>query len=74
MNLCGQKVEANWGAVCSSVASVEEGFIKRHIGKDSVVIKWDNGAESEVKIDEIHEPGYRSRNGSPIGIFFGEVV
>ena len=70
MNLCGQKVEANWGAMIP----IEEGFIKRHIGKDSVVIKWDNGAESEVKIDEIHEPGYRSRNGSPIGIFFGEVV
>lgn len=70
MNLCGQKVEANWGAMIP----IEEGFIKRHLGVDGVVIKWDNGAESEVKIDEIHEPGYRSRNGSPIGIFFGEVV
>tara|TARA_B110000259_G_C13633628_1_gene249290 strand:+ start:144 stop:356 length:213 start_codon:yes stop_codon:yes gene_type:complete len=70
MNLCGQKVEANWGAMIP----IEDGFIKRHLGVDSVVIKWDNGSESEVKIEEIHEPGYRSQNGSPIGLFFGEVV
>ena len=70
MNLIGQKVEANWGAMSPTV----EGLVDRHIGQDRVVIKWNDGDRMEVDIQDIRELGYRSRNGSPIGIFFGEVV
>jgi hypothetical protein len=70
MNLIGQKVEANWGAMFPTV----EGLIDQHIGQDRVIIKWDDGDRMEVAINDIHELGHRSPNGSPIGIFFGEVA
>lgn len=70
MNLIGQRVEANWGAMYPTV----EGLVDRHIGQDRVVIKWDDGDCMEVQINDIRECGYRSPNGSPIGIFFGEVA
>ena len=70
MNLIGQKVEANWGAMFPTL----EGLIDQHIGQDRVIIKWDDGDRMEVAINDIHELGYRSPNGSPIGIFFGEVA
>ena len=70
MNLIGQKVEANWGAMFP----ISEGLVDRHVGEDKVIIKWDDGDSMEVDIQDIRELGYRSLNGSPIGIFFGEVA
>ena len=70
MNLIGQKVEANWGAMYPTV----EGLVDRHIGQDRVVIKWNDGDRMEVAIQDIRELGHRSLNGSPIGISFGEVA
>ena len=56
MNLIGQKVEANWGAMYP----IAEGVVCGHFGKNTVIIQWNDG--------------YRSVNGSPIGVFFGEVA
>ena len=70
MNLCGQKVEANWGAMHPT----SEGLIDRHIGQDRVAIKWNDGDCMEIDIKDIHELGYRSINGAPIGVFFRDVV
>lgn len=70
MNLIGQKVEANWGAMYP----IAEGVVYGHIGKTDVLIRWGDGTKSEVDVNDIHELGYRSANGSPIGIFFGEVA
>ena len=70
MNLIGQKVEANWGAMYPT----SEGVVYGHIGKRDVLIRWEDGTKSEVDIDDIRELGYRSLNGSPIGISFGEVA
>jgi hypothetical protein len=70
MNLIGQKVEGNWGAM----HPISYGLIDRQVGSDSVEIKWEDGYRQEIQIDEIRECGYRSSNGSPIGIFFGEVA
>jgi len=70
MNLIGQKVEANWGAMYP----IEEGVVDGHIGASAVIIRWNDGSRSEVDALDIHEPGHRSVNGSPLGIFFGEVA
>ena len=70
MNLIGQKVEANWGAMYP----IQEGVVYGHIGKRDVLIRWNDGTKCEVDIDEIHDIGWRSPNGSGIGIFFGEVA
>lgn len=70
MNLIGQKVEGNWGAM----HPISHGLINRQIGRDSVEIKWEDGYRQEILVDEIRESGWRSPNGSPIGIFFGEVA
>ena len=70
MNLIGQKVEGNWGAMYP----ISHGLIDRQVGRDIVEIKWEDGYREEVRVDDIHELGYRSLNGSPIGISFGEVA
>jgi|TARA_R110000764_G_scaffold65210_1_gene136742 hypothetical protein len=70
MNLIGQKVEANWGAMYP----IAEGVVCGHFGKDNVIIRWEDGTKSELDANSIHELGYRSVNGSPIGVFFGEVA
>ena len=70
MNLIGQKVEGNWGAM----HPISHGLIDRLIGKDMVEIRWEDGYREEIRVDDIGECGFRSPNGSPIGIFFGEVA
>jgi len=70
MNLIGQKVEGMWGAM----HPISYGLIERQVGRDSVEIKWEDGFRQEILVDEIRESGWRSPNGSPIGIFFGEVA
>ena len=70
MNLIGKKVEANWGAMHPTA----EGVIYGQVGQRDVIIRWNDGSKYQMNLNDIHEFGYRSANGSPIGIFFEEVV
>ena len=61
----GTKVVGNWGAMIST----DEGEITA-IEASGVEILWDGETEVDfVNTDSIHPKGYRSANGSPIGIF-----
>ena len=70
MNLIGKKVEANWGAMYPTA----EGVIYGQVGQRDVIIRWNDGSKYQMNLNDIHELGYRSVNGSPLGVFFGEVV
>ena len=68
----GTKVEGNWGAMLPT----SEGKVI-YIKSDDVTIEWDSDDDefmrtSKVKLDQIHQPGWTSVNGSPIGIFVVE--
>ena len=72
----GTKVEGVYGAMIP----VANGFIASIID-DVVLIKWEEydddgvlvGSFAEQKrVSEIRQPGTRSANGSPIGVFFSE--
>ena len=70
----GSKVEGVWGAMFPTsqgkVICIEYG---------DATIRWDNddndpGMDLQVvNVDSIHQPGWTSVNGSPIGIFVEEV-
>ena len=61
----GTKVIGNWGAMHPT----NEGEIVA-IENRGVEIMWDGETEVDfVHIDSIHEKGYRSANGSGIGVF-----
>lgn len=70
----GQDLTANWGA-CYPVAKGKiTGFEHRpanmfHPADVLAVIEWEDGTHSKEELNRIHEPGWRSANGSPIGIF-----
>lgn len=70
----GQRVTANWGACYPTEEGKIVDFITKPASRFSpasvlVVIEWSDGRQSKEEISRIHEPGYRSENGSPIGIF-----
>jgi hypothetical protein len=61
----GTKVTGNWGAMHPT----SEGEVVR-IEKGGVEILWDDESDVDyVHMSSIHEPGYRSANGSGIGIY-----
>ena len=63
----GTKVTGNWGAM----HALSSGKIIK-IKRDTVEILWDEDKELGIDIvdlSSIHEEGYRSANGSGIGIF-----
>jgi hypothetical protein len=64
----GTKVKGNWGAMHPT----SEGKIVK-IESNGVEILWDGEIEVDfVHLESIHEKGYRSANGSDIGIFIDE--
>ena len=65
----GTKVTGNWGAM----HSLSSGKIIK-IKRDTAEIIWDDLEEGIeiVNLSSIHEKGYRSANGSGIGIFINE--
>lgn len=69
-NLLGRSVEANWGAYFP----VDEGLITDiNEEEGTVFIQFQNGANidpSWIEVDKIHAQGWRSPNGSPIGVFW----
>jgi len=61
----GTKVTGNWGAMFPT----SEGEIVK-IEKQGVEILWDDETEVDFcSMSSLHEKGWRSENGSPIGIF-----
>ena len=62
----GTKLTGVWGAMISD----SEGEVVSIIG-NVAQIAWDDDYENldHVLIENIHEKGYRSPDGSPIGIF-----
>ena len=69
----GTKVTGNWGAM----HALSSGKIIK-IKRDTAEIIWDDleeGLEEGIEIvnlSSIHEKGYRSANGSGIGIFISD--
>ena len=74
--MIGQRVEANYGACYPTRAGIVVGFEEvpaRRFSRGGIfaVIRWEDtpGTPERVRLDEIHQPGWRSLNGSPIGVF-----
>lgn len=64
----GTKVKGNWGAMYPT----SEGEIVK-VESNGVEILWDGETEVDfAHLESIHEKGYRSANGSGIGIFIDE--
>ena len=70
----GTKVEGVWGAMFPTsygeVIAIEYG---------DATIQWDNDEDpgmdlQVVHVTQIHQPGWTSVNGSPIGIFVDEIA
>ena len=64
----GQELTANWGA-CYPVAKGKITGFEHRPADVLAVIEWEDGTHSKEELNRIHEPGWRSANGSPIGIF-----
>jgi len=67
----GSKVVGNWGAMYPT----SEGVIVTLEEDGGVEIVWDNLYDGEVdftRIENIRPKGWRSANGSPIGVFLDE--
>jgi hypothetical protein len=62
----GTRVYANYGAMFP----ISEGEVVKVNSDDTYTVMFDDGAVRTVT--EIREKGYRSVNGSPIGVFAGE--
>ena len=60
----GTKVTGNWGAM----HALSSGKVTK-IESDMAEIIWDDEGIDIVDLSNIHEEGYRSANGSGIGIF-----
>ena len=64
----GSKVEGNWGAMHPTSSGVITA-----INDDEATIDWgDQPGDHIMEVERIHQPGYRSVNGSPIGVFVVE--
>ena len=78
--IVGTKVEGNWGAMhpTSYGVIVELDGSTDIYGEAPIArIKWiddENLVEQRISIDDIHQPGWTSVNGSGIGIFVAEEV
>lgn len=72
----GQRVEGNFGAGYPTQGGTIIGFDQVPDGRFFrggvyAVIRWDDrpGAPQRVRLNDIHRPGWRSANGSPLGVF-----
>lgn len=73
--MLGQQVEGNFGACYPAEYGIIVGFVEapatrwkaEHV---EALVKWaDRGRLERVDLSDIHPKGWRSANGSPIGIF-----
>ena len=76
----GTKVEGNWGAMHPIsegviVAVFNSTSLMDDVPKRTVTIKWNDDellTKDDYYLSDIHQPGWISANGSPIGIFVAE--
>ena len=73
--MVGQPVAGNWGAMYPLEAGVIVGFAEREATRwtpaaTMAVIRWEDGRQDLHKLSDIHPQGWRSQNGSGLGVFF----
>ena len=73
--MVGQPVVANCGAMFPLIVGVIVGFAKREATpwRDTATvaaIRWEDGRLEYKDLADIHPAGWRSANGSPLGVFF----
>lgn len=72
-----EKVVGNFGACFplqdGEIIAIETVSSAQRPAETFATIRWEDGRiQRRVKLADIHEPGWRSINGSPIGIFLSE--
>lgn len=70
----GQALTANYGAGCPTAYGTITGFMSVEATRFTsahvaAMVNWEDGRTEAVALDRIHAPGWRSPNGSGIGIF-----
>ena len=75
MVMVGQPVLCNCGAMFPDVRGVIIGFVEKEATRwtpaaTMAVIRWEDGRQDYTSLAEIHPQGWRSSNGSPLGVFF----
>lgn len=75
MVMVGQPVLCDCGAMFPQVGGVIIGFVDREAthwtpAATMAVIRWEDGRQDFHKLSEIHPQGWRSQNGSGLGVFF----
>lgn len=73
--MVGQPVVANCGAMFPLIIGVIVGFAKREATRwrdaaTVAAIRWEDGRLEYKDMADIHPAGWRSANGSPLGVFF----
>lgn len=71
----GQSVVCNCGAMFPVIDGKIVGFAEREATRFSpaatvAVIRWEDGRRECLELSRIHPLGWRSANGSPLGVFF----
>ncbi len=71
----GQALTANYGAGCPTAYGTITGFMSVEATRFTsahvaAMVNWEDGRTEAVALDRIHALGWRSPNGSRIGIFF----
>lgn len=74
-----QRLFMNCGACCPLIYGTVTGFVDVPAGRFTrggvrALVRWDGDSEhppyvEQVKLEEIHPQGWRSANGSPLGVF-----
>ena len=75
----GQRVERNCGACFPIEGGTIAGFVDIPAGRFTrggtfALVRWDDDPENpeRVRLDEIHQRGWRSAGGSPLGVFVAQ--
>jgi len=70
-SVIGRQVEADWGAMIPPSVGVIAGTrVCPGVWERQVLINWDDDSSDWYNIKEIRMPGWRSVNGSPIGLYW----
>lgn len=67
--MVGQRVTGNFGACFPIETGVVIGFANAPSGRPMAMIAWASGRIDYVQVNQIHREGWKSQNGSQIGIF-----
>ena len=75
MVMVGQPVLCDCGAMFPQVGGVIIGFVDKEATRwtpaaTMAVIRWEDGRQDLHKLSDIHPQGWRSQNGSGLGVFF----